>query len=216
MTLEGIRIRLRNIYLRRTAAHRRKKLEHTDFTIISNNCWGGLIYESYGLEKQSPTVGMYFVAEEYLKFVSNLPHYLFACELTFVEPEQARHKTYYSKDKSFGQYPIAQLDDVEFAILHSHSRQEAKEKWERRCKRVNMDRLIVKMNDQNGCTREQAEAFMKLPYPHKLFFTAQGWQLGEGTVKVPGSHGAVATSMEPFGASGRLNVNKLINGLQEK
>lgn len=213
MTFEGIRLRIRNNYIRRTAKRRRKKLAHTNFTIISNNCWGGMVYESYGLEKQSPTVGMYFMAEEYLRFVSNLSYYLFECELTFIDPQIARHKEYYRKDKNFGQYPIAKLGDVEIALLHSHSEKEAKEKWERRCKRVNMDKLIVKMNDQNACTKEIAQEFMKLPYKNKLFFTAQDWQLGEGMVKIPGCRGAVPASLEPFGASSLVNINELINRL---
>ena len=39
--------------------------------IISNNCWGGVIYESYSLPKLSPTVGMYFSPKDYLKFVAD-------------------------------------------------------------------------------------------------------------------------------------------------
>lgn len=39
---------------------RRKKLNNTDFTIISNNCWGGVCYEYFGMEKATPTVGMFF------------------------------------------------------------------------------------------------------------------------------------------------------------
>lgn len=46
------------------------------FTIISNNCWGGLVYQYYGFGYDTPTVGMYFFAEDYVKFVSNLKHYL--------------------------------------------------------------------------------------------------------------------------------------------
>lgn len=30
---------------------RRHSLNRTDFTIISNNCWGGVVYEYYGLKK---------------------------------------------------------------------------------------------------------------------------------------------------------------------
>lgn len=34
-----------NIVWPLTASIRRKKLNNTDFTIISNNCWGGCVYE---------------------------------------------------------------------------------------------------------------------------------------------------------------------------
>lgn len=43
MTIEGIRLRIRNAYVKQTADARRKKIKNTNFTIISNNCWGGSI-----------------------------------------------------------------------------------------------------------------------------------------------------------------------------
>ena len=51
---------------------RRQMLKSTDFTIISNNCWGGHVYRRYGLPYASPTVGMYFFPDEYLKFIRNI------------------------------------------------------------------------------------------------------------------------------------------------
>lgn len=211
--MEGIRLRLRKYYIRATAAVRRKKLKHTDFTILSNNCWGGIVYESYGLPKQSPTVGMYFMAEEYLRFLQNPEYYLKHCTLEFVDPEQARHRDFYARDSSFGSYPIGRLGDVEIAMLHFHSQQEAREKWERRCARVNMDRLLVKMNDQNGCTAEQARQFGALPFENKLFFTVKDYDAGPCTVRLGGGGDAVAASREPFGAARRCNVDRVINGL---
>lgn len=213
MSWEGVKIRLRNGYIRATAAARQKKLKNKTFTVISNNCWGGLVYESYGLEKQSPTVGAYFAPEEYLRFLSRLEYYLKECEMTFVPPQDARHKDLYMCDKRFGTFPIARVGDVEIAMLHYHSEEEARQKWERRCKRVNWDRLIVKMNDQNGCTREQAEAFLQLPFENKVFFTVRDLDGGEGCVRLPYGGESVLSTQEPFGASRYLNVNQLINSL---
>lgn len=214
MSLEGIKIRLRNHYIRMTAPSRQKKLTNTNFTIISNNCWGGLVYESYGLEKQTPTVGMYFAPEEYLRFLSELEHYICHCEITFVAPEQARHKQLYLQDKNFGKFPIARVGDVEIAMLHYHSEEEARQKWERRCSRVNWEKLIVKMNDQNGCTQEHAEMFAQLPFKHKVFMTVNDWNVGAHTVRVPAAGQRYITStQEPFGESKYLNVNQLINSL---
>ena len=58
-----------NIFL---STKRRNKLNNTDFSIISNNCWGGSVYRRYGLQYKSPTIGLYFFAEEYIKFLMNL------------------------------------------------------------------------------------------------------------------------------------------------
>lgn len=52
-------IHLKTIKFR--AIFKRNKLKNKDFTIISNNCWGGLTYEEYGLPKMSPTVGGVFL-----------------------------------------------------------------------------------------------------------------------------------------------------------
>lgn len=51
---------------------RRSKIKNKDFTIISNNCWGGYVYRYYGLEYNSPTIGGYFFSEDYIKFLKNL------------------------------------------------------------------------------------------------------------------------------------------------
>ena len=214
MTMEGIKIRLRNYYIRATATGRQKELKNTDFTIISNNGWGGLVYESYDLPKQTPTVGMYFMAEEYIRFVSDLKYYLCDCKMMFIPPEEARHKSFYKQDSHFGSYPIARVGDVEIACLHYHSEEEALAKWERRCERVNWSRMIVKMNDQNGCTDEDALRFGRLPHKNKLFFTVKGLDAGECTVHIPG-HGAqtILSTQEPFGASKYLDVNRYINSI---
>lgn len=52
---ETIRLKFRNkVYLPLTKNLRRKKLKDNNFTIISNNCWGGTVYESYGIKKCHP------------------------------------------------------------------------------------------------------------------------------------------------------------------
>ena len=58
------------------ASVRRMKLNRADFTIISNNCWAGSVYRYFGLPYLSPTAGLYFFASDYIKFVSNLQHYV--------------------------------------------------------------------------------------------------------------------------------------------
>lgn len=59
MTYEGLRLKVLKYWRVGLADWRKKQLKSTDFTIISNNCWGGMIYESYNLPKESPTVGMF-------------------------------------------------------------------------------------------------------------------------------------------------------------
>lgn len=80
LTIEGLRLKL--LKYPRTGKlftkHRTKQLVNKQFTIISNNCWGGMIYESYNLPKESPTVGLFFMADDYINFLKHLKEY-FLC-----------------------------------------------------------------------------------------------------------------------------------------
>ena len=71
-------------------SYHRKQLKNDDFSIISNNCWGGVVSEFFGLRKNSPIVGCYFFADDYLKFISDLHHYL-SLEIEMIPALQARH-----------------------------------------------------------------------------------------------------------------------------
>ena len=166
MKMTYMKKKIKDLAIKKTAHWRRKKLVATDFTIISNNCWAGDVYRYFGLPYQTPTVGMYFFADEYIRFCNNLPHYL----TTPIEPLDFCDSKYQKELEQKGQTKklLAHLDDVEIVLLHYTSWDEAREKWERRAKRVNFDRLIVKNSRQNGCTNENIEDFLKMP--HKILF----------------------------------------------
>lgn len=152
------------------ASARRKRLNNIDFSIISNNCWGGICYEYFGLQKLSPTVGCYFFANDYIKFISRLEYYL-KQELRFIPLNQSK----YSKEISeFGETnkenltaPIGLLDDVEIVFLHYKNQLKAYEKWNRRIKRINYNNLIFKFSHQNNCTEEHIKTFNQLDLPGK-------------------------------------------------
>jgi uncharacterized protein (DUF1919 family) len=107
-TYEGLRLKILKFCRVGLANYRRKKLKNTDFTIISNNCWGGMIYESYNLPKGSPTIGMFIMAEDYLRFLTHLKEYLSA-KLTFIRPEESIWKEAKCSDKRWGTYPIGKI-----------------------------------------------------------------------------------------------------------
>lgn len=153
------------------SSNRRKQILHKEITIISNNCYSGITYEYLGLKFNSPTIGLYFFAEEYIKFLKNLKRYL-TIELKEIKPIESR---YYKELIKLSQETaiLGQLDDVEIVFLHYNSFQEAKEKWDRRKKRVNFDKLIVKFNDQNLCNDMLIKEFCELPYKNKICFVAE-------------------------------------------
>jgi len=151
-------------------------LKTKTFTLISNNCWGGHVYRYFNMPYLSPTVGLYFYAEEYVRFVGNLKHY---CQqpLRIIRPEESRHYEEL-KEKGNTYAPIGVLgDDVEIVFLHYGSEEEARKKWTRRCERMDWQNIIVKFSEQNGATPEHLQEVDSMPYERKLIFTAHDYGL---------------------------------------
>lgn len=160
---------------------------------------------------------MYFSPQDYLKFVVDLKTYL-NCRMEFVEPNDSKNRHLFSQDNSFGNYPIAKLGDIEIAMLHFPTKDEAIAKWNRRVERVCWDNLIIKMNDQNGCSYEDAKFFLDTPMQCKvkIFFSAKkAWQKKDNRIiyipQLNSNH--VCASKEPFGKSKICNINDIINAL---
>jgi uncharacterized protein (DUF1919 family) len=164
------------------ARHVRRKLRHlekhllkrTDFSIISNNCWGGFVYQYYGLPYRTPFIGLFLFPSDYLKLLQNLRHYLDQ-DLVFIGPDQTRYRDDLIKWNRLGAYPIGRLDDIEIHFQHFTSDREAREKWTRRLSRLNAENLIVKFCDRDGCTRADIALFDALPYERKICMTAKAY-----------------------------------------
>ena len=163
--------------------YRRTKLLNDNFSIISNNCWGGVIYQKLNLPYLSPTVGTYFYAEDYIKFLSNLEYYL-SITPKIIPINQSKYSKELSELKVYKYFPIGVIDDIEIIFLHYRSDQEAISKWERRKKRINMENLIIKFNDQNQCTYEHLKKFESLEYDNKICFTAKEYYGCENLIVV--------------------------------
>lgn len=148
------------------ASAHRKKLKK-DFTIISNNCWGGLLYPYYGLPYMSPTAGLYFFDEDYIKFVSNLEEYI-QFDLKFINAYHSKHRKQLF-EKGQEKCPIGVLGDVEIVFLHYKTQEEAKTKWDRRKQRICWDNIILKFSQSKKTKIEVMEQFDKLPYKKVIF-----------------------------------------------
>ena len=217
VSLEGINLRINKFKRIAFSGLRRKKLKNLDFTIISNNCWGGMIYESYNLKKNTPTVGLFFMAEDYIKFLDRLNYYI-NCKLSFINPIKSKHYQKLKNINNYGNYPVGVLDDIEIFFVHYKSENEAKEKWERRINRINFNNLIVKFNDQNGCKEEDLEKFLKMSYKNKLFFTVKDWNVDKKEyIKFFQIFNKknINASKEPFGYNRKINITKYLNSIKD-
>ncbi len=148
----------------------KKKLKKRDFTIISSNCWGGFVYQYAEMEYLTPTIGLYFHAPCFIRFISDLKNNL-AKEITFVTASKYDTANEFRKSEK-RYYPIGMLgDDIEIHFLHYKSAEEAVEKWNNRKKRINYDHLIFSFCDKFCCTPEEIKAFDDMDLDKKVFFT---------------------------------------------
>lgn len=195
-----------------TSERLRGELKVDDFTIISNNCWAGMVYESYNMRKLTPTVGMFIMPTDYLRFCADLRHYL-AQSLEFVDPDNSKWKDELGGKDIWGSYLIGRVGDVELHMLHHHDEAVARRKWESRVDRVNWGSILYKFNDQNGATEADLAAFDALRLEHKIIFTAREHPCLASCVKVrcPRSHAYVRASYEPFGHDHAFDVTRYIN-----
>lgn len=213
--IETIRIKSRRVYINKTAKIRKKKLDKTDFTIISNNCWGGFIYQSYDLKYNTPTVGLFFMADDYIEFISDIKNWIYK-PIEFIEHTQSKYYKNFREWNKFGHYPIGKFKDsnIEIHFLHYKSKEEAVNNWQRRTERINWNKILYKFNDQNLCTREHIKRFCNLPYKNKLCFTAKEYNI-ENTIYIKSlfKYSEIKSSYEPFGNSKYINVTELLNNL---
>ena len=159
---------------------RNKLLKRNNITIISNNCFAGITYEYLNLPFSSPTIGLYFFAQEYIKFIYNIKHYI-NCSLKPLDICNSKYKKELISLKQENVI-LGVLDDIEIVFLHYKTFNEAKEKWERRCKRVNYESIIYKFNDQNLCTKKELDLFDKFNAKNKICFTSSDYGKRQGFI----------------------------------
>lgn len=136
--------------------NKKKHLKNKDFTIISSNCVGGIIYHDLGLPFLTPTVNLSFDMNDFVKFVSNLKYYI---DKDLIKLDTNK------------EYPIGVIEDIKINFIHYKTFEEAKTKWDERKQRINYDNLFIIGTDKDNCTYETLKAFENLPYENKIIFT---------------------------------------------
>lgn len=164
-----LKYKISDLILVLLAPFRRIFLKNKQFTIISNNCFASLVYQRYNLIYQTPTIGTFIMPEDYIKFLKDLNNYL-KLPLVFISPNQSKYKSSLKYMDKWGQYPIGRIGDVEIHFLHYKSIEEADLKWNKRIKRINWDRIIVKFSQQNQCQKHILKEFETLKYKYKFCF----------------------------------------------
>lgn len=122
------------------------RLVDKKISIISNNCWGGLVYRTLGIECRSPFKNLFLKDYDYLKVISDLERYM-CCEPEFVRFGIDMH----SKEK----YPVLKILDVEIHCNHTKNVKTAVAEWNRRRKKLNLDNIFFEMYTENKNVADQ-------------------------------------------------------------
>lgn len=140
-----------------------------NFTIISQNCIGGVFYHDLEMPFLSPTINLYIRACDFSRFILNLREYLnMELEMHWLE-----------------KYPIGVLGDIKIYFQHYNSCSEAKEAWKKRVARINWDKILVLSTDREGFSREGYQLWKQIPYPKVLFTAQEQFADDEDTVYFP-------------------------------
>jgi uncharacterized protein (DUF1919 family) len=145
---------------------------NTNFTIVSNNCWGAHIYQALKMEYQTPFVGLFIPPKSYLDLLRRFDYFIRA-ELSFTHESGVASVSKWREREGLN-YPIGLLGgQVEVHFQHYASQEEARSKWQRRCQRISPDpaRWFFKFDDREGATADDIREFCGLPLANKVCFT---------------------------------------------
>lgn len=123
-------------------------------SIISNNCWGGLTYNSIYMEFLSPFINLTISPLNYIKLLGNFQQYM-SRPLEMI------------KDRDAEGNPLGRLGDIEINFVHYRNFAEAKACWEKRKKRINYDNLFIYMPIED---EEISERFSELTIEKRYGF----------------------------------------------
>lgn len=105
----------------------------------------------------------------------------------FIDPKSA--KDYEIRRRLYGReidYPVARLDDIVLWFTHYSSPKEALSKWERRKKRINKNRMLVKWSQRYNQSPALLERFLCLPFKNKIAFVEPSCPINDPRViKIP-------------------------------
>lgn len=204
-----IYLKLQKCINKRIGRFRRRRLRTKDFSILSNNCWAGKVYQYFDLPYATPTIGMYFFADEYLRFLKNYKYYL-SLPLKVVSAEQSKYAEILER-KNQKRVLIGVLDDVEIILLHYQDPEQAVEKWKRRTERFNHDNVIVKFSRMNECSDEHMKEFVNLDFKKKIAFDNKRNILSDDIVYMPGYDNKPDIKDDTTYFNKYVNLVKLIN-----
>ena len=134
-------------------------IKNSKITIFSNNCWGGMLYHSLGLECLSPFKNLSVLDDDYLEFLK--------CPKDYFQIDPEWNGLEELDCNSGKKVPMLNWGDILIKCNHYPDPYEAIEKWKRRSEKINWDNLLVEMYTEN---ERIARKFSYLDYSRKMCF----------------------------------------------
>jgi uncharacterized protein (DUF1919 family) len=164
--IKGYTAKLYHILLR---LYFRWLVGNKEFCIISNDCWGGEMYKLLKRQYNTPFIGLMLMSPCYISLLEDL-------KLNLSQPLIFKKNSRYpsmQKINAGTDFPVAVLgdSDIEIQFLHYKTEGSAKEKWERRVKRIDWNNLLVKYDcGKDYADKKSVEAFLNFSFSNKLIF----------------------------------------------
>lgn len=152
--------------------NKRRKLNNHTFTLLTNNCLGGVIYHDLHLKFNSPLINLWIYPKDFIKFCKNIDYYV-TLKLEFVKMDNIT-------------YPVAKLDDIYLYFQHYENEQDALLKWNERKKRIDKNNMYIILIEKDGCTYDDLLEFDKLPFMNKIIFTHINYPMIKSAYKING------------------------------
>ena len=151
----------------------RMRLRNKDISLISSNCNGGIILHDLNLRFNSPFVNLWLKPKDFIRMCEHLDYYMNIDHFQFIDEEGVS-------------YPIGLLDDIKIYFQHYSSKEEAETAWNRRKKRMNMNKLFFLFSDRDGCEYEDIKRFDNLSYKNKKIFVNKTYPEIKSAIHIPG------------------------------
>ena len=150
----------------------KQKLVNHNICLLSNNCNGGFILHDLGLQFNSPFVNLWLEADDFVKYLSNIEFY-------------RNHELVFIQDKNYN-YPVGLLYDIKIYFMHYKDEEFAKEKWNARSLRMDLNHLYIIMTEKENCSYETLIKFDSLPFKNKVVLTHQPYPMIKSSYYIHG------------------------------
>ncbi len=195
--------------------YRRIGLKNKNFTTISNNCTAGYVYQYFGLPYRTPTAGIFFESNDYVKLVKNPRYYFVDAKLEFINHIESKNLKLYQHSNNWGNYPVAKLNDIEIYFMHYPDQKAAESMWYRRSKRINFKNLFFLFTENESFSKQVIEEFLSINGKNKLCLLNTDYGLINDSVIID-SRAAVGEgnlSWTPQIVLSAINWKKILNEL---